>query len=34
MNVAMMLLTGNVKLWWRNRVVNLAVGRTIENIKN
>jgi hypothetical protein len=33
-NVATMFFTGTAKLWWRNRVEDLAVGRTIEKIEN
>jgi hypothetical protein len=33
-NVVVMYLTWTSKLWWRNRVEDLVVGRIIENIEN
>jgi hypothetical protein len=33
-NVATMFLTGTTKIWWRNRVEDLAAGRIIEKIEN
>jgi hypothetical protein len=33
-NVLVMYLTWTPKLWWRNRVEDLAVGRIIKNIEN
>jgi hypothetical protein len=33
-NVVVMYLTGTVKLWWRNRVEDLAAGRITEKIEN
>jgi hypothetical protein len=33
-NAATMFLTGTTKIWWRNRLEDLAVGRTFEKIEN
>jgi hypothetical protein len=33
-NVVVMLLTGTIKLWWRNQVEDLVDWRIIEQIEN